>query len=209
MVVFDGFIILALVVGHVFRDVLAHEVSGLDEVVAQVAIASFGHATIFSFKVAGASTRPPQTSDLGDSIFSIAEVARTVTFAFAVPLVTLEKALNAIDLSPDPTGEDRANARDRNENGDVRIELEFGGDPVIGLGDLGFEETNVVESEIEDALDGKNQGVVKGEAFLGSHDESAGVFVRVWEMMTAEFIQMGGQVLHRQISEFVQSGILG
>ena len=59
MVVFGGFRVFARVVVSVFRDVLTHLVSSLDEVLPQESITRLGLATLFGFEVAGVSAGPP------------------------------------------------------------------------------------------------------------------------------------------------------
>jgi len=113
--------VLAGVEGGVVRDVDAHFVGTLDEIVAEVAVAGLGHTAILSFEVTGVVTRPPEAGDLGDGILSIAEVAGAVAFALFVPFERLEEAVDGADLGADAGGEDRTVARDGGELGDRGI----------------------------------------------------------------------------------------
>ena len=62
--------------------------------------------------------------------------------------------MDTADLSTDTTGEDRADAGDGGQLSDDRVGFEFSGDPVIDLLDLGFQEADVFQGEVEDALNG-------------------------------------------------------
>ena len=81
--------VLARVEVSVLWDVSAHLIGGLDEIVAQVAIASFGHPSVLGVKVSGGGARPPKASDLGDRIFDVTQVTRTKALSLLVPLGTL------------------------------------------------------------------------------------------------------------------------
>jgi len=101
--------------------------------------------------------------------------------------------MDAANLGTDAAGEDRANTWDSGQLGNDRMRIKLGGDPVIDLFDLGFQEADVFQGEVENTLDGQGQGLVKREAFLGYLLELAGVVVGVWEVVTTEFVQVGGQ----------------
>jgi hypothetical protein len=109
---------------------------------------------VLSRKVARVGAGPPQASDLGHGIFGITEIARTVALALLVPFLTLEKTLDAADLSAEATGKDRADAGDGSQLSDDGIVLEFSGDPAVDLIALSFQEADVFKREVEDAADG-------------------------------------------------------
>ena len=73
---FGCLLILARIEGAVLGDVLAHAVGSLDQIVAQVTIARFGHVAVLGFKVARSGARPPQASEFGHGIFCVTEIAR-------------------------------------------------------------------------------------------------------------------------------------
>ena len=60
-----GGTILGSVEVLVFRDVAAHLVGGLDQVVAQVGVASFAEAAVFGGHGAGLGAGPPQAGEAG------------------------------------------------------------------------------------------------------------------------------------------------
>ena len=81
--------------------------------------------------------------------------------------------------------------------------FKFGGDPVVGLLKLGFEEADVIEGEAQDALDRQHEGLVEVETLLGYPLKLVRVVERVWEVISTELAQVGGQVLDRQIGQLV------
>ena len=85
MGVFRCFPVLACVEVSVVWDVLTHLVSGLNEVVAQVAIAGLGHAPVFGLEVTGGGTGPPEASDFGHGVFGVAQITGAVAFAPLIP----------------------------------------------------------------------------------------------------------------------------
>lgn len=89
------------------------------------------------------------------------------------------------------------------------MRLQFSGDPIIDLFDLSFEEADVLQGEVQYALNGQHQGFIKGEALLAHALELAGVVPGIREMMATEFVQMQGQIFDRQSGQLVQSGHLG
>jgi len=137
--------VLACVVGGVFRDVPAHTIRRLDEIVAQVAVARLGHATVLGLEVTRVGAGPPKAGDLGHGVLGIAEVAWAITLAPSIPLLPLEKALDTADLGADAAGEDGADPWDGSQLRDDGIGFEFGGDPAIDLVDLSFEEADVCQ----------------------------------------------------------------
>ena len=139
---------------EVALDVLAHQICSLNDIVAQVSIASLSYTAVLGLKIARVGTGPPQTGDLGNCIFSVTEIAGAIAFALLVPLVPLEKTLDATDLRTEATGEDGADAGDGSQLSDDRIVFELGGDPVVDLVALGFEEADVIQREVEDTLNG-------------------------------------------------------
>ena len=98
MFVFGSLSILGGIEGCVGGDMLAHFVSGLNQVVAQVMVAGFGQTTIFGLEITGVGAGPPQASDLGYGVFSVAQVTRTIFLALLVPLGGLQEALDVTDL---------------------------------------------------------------------------------------------------------------
>lgn len=197
MIVLGSFIVLACIEGGVFGDVLAHTISGLDQVVTQVTITGLGQAASLGLKVAGVSAGSPEASDLGDGIFSIMEIARAIALALTVPLGAPQEALNAANLGSDTAREDGPDARDGGQLRDVGIGSDFGGDPAVDLFDLSFEEADVIEGEVEDALDRQSQGRVEQETLLGYLVELAGVVESIGEVVAAEMLEMESQVLDR------------
>jgi len=61
--------------------------------------------------------------------------------------------LHPTDLGADTAGEDGADARDGSQLCNSGIGCAFSGDPVVDLCELGFEEADVFEAEVEDPLD--------------------------------------------------------
>lgn len=60
-----GFAILALIKGVILGGVETDAIRPLNEIVAKIAIAGFGHAAGFTLTFAGFDARPPQTRKLG------------------------------------------------------------------------------------------------------------------------------------------------
>jgi len=108
---------------------------------------------VLSLKVTGGSARPPEARHLGDGIFGIAEIAGAVTLALRIPFLALKKAMHPADLGGDTAGEDGTDARNGHQLRDSGIGCPFGGNPVVDLRELGFEEADVFEAQIKDALD--------------------------------------------------------
>mgnify|MGYP001814446191 CR=1 FL=1 len=195
--VLGGFPILAAIECSVFGDMLAHEVGSLDEVIAQVAVAGLGHAAVFSLKVSGIGTRPPQASQLGDGIFGIAEVSGTIAFASFVPLLRLQETLDSADFGTVSTGEDRTHTGNGRQFHDGGVRLDFGGDPILDQGNLGLKETDVFQGEVQDAVHRQGQSIGQREALSSYLVERAGVVEGVGEMMSAHLVQGLGQIFHR------------
>lgn len=108
-----------------------------------------------------------------------------------MPIVRLSSRRS---LSADAAREDGANTGDSGQLGDGWIRLKFGGDPGIDLLDLTFKEAYVLQGEVKDALKGQCQGLIEREALLSHLLEFAGIVEGVTEMVSAEFVQMQGQV---------------
>jgi len=87
--------------------------------------------------------------------------------------------------------------------------FDLGGDPGLDGRDEVFEKANVVEGEVEDALNRKGQGGIKGEALLSDALELASVVERVGKAMMAEFVELKGEVFNGKSGELVQAGLLG
>ena len=101
MFVFGSLSIFGGIEGGVVGDMLAHFVGRLNQVVAQVMVAGFGQATLFGLEITGVGSRPPQVSDLGYGIFSVAQVTKAILLTLVVALGRLREALGATDLGPD------------------------------------------------------------------------------------------------------------
>jgi hypothetical protein len=61
--------------------------------------------------------------------------------------------LDAADLGTEVAREDRADAGDGSQLSDDGMVFEFDGNPMLDLRKLGFEEADVIKSEVEDTLD--------------------------------------------------------
>jgi hypothetical protein len=88
---FGHFLVLARVIRRVFRNLQAHLFSGLNEIVAQVAIAAFGHPAFFGFEIARIATGPPQPRNLGHRILRVAQILGTKALVVFVPFDAGEK----------------------------------------------------------------------------------------------------------------------
>jgi len=77
------------------------------------------------------------------------------------------------------------------------------------VGDLEFEEADVMEGKVEDTLNRESQGRVKREAFLSDTLELGGVVEGVWEVVTTEFVELKGEVFNGKGSKLLDGGLLG
>jgi len=77
------------------------------------------------------------------------------------------------------------------------MSLNLGSNPIIDLVDLGFEEANVSQGEVQDTLNRQSQRLIEREALFGDTLEFASVVKGIREMVAAEFVQMHCQVLDR------------
>ncbi len=78
--------------------------------------------------------------------------------------------------------------------------FQFGGDPVVGPFELGFEEPDVVQGEIKDTLDRKSERLVQEEALVGHTLEFLRVVEWMWKVVVTGFVELGSQVLDRELS---------
>jgi len=123
--------------------------------------------------------------------------------------VALQEALSVADLCTVAAGEDRPYARNGGQlaNGGVRLQLS--GNPVLDLLHLGFYEANVLQGEIEDALNGQGQALIEREALLRNALELVCVLEGIAKVVAADLVQVQGQVFDGQVCQFIQTGLLG
>ena len=68
--------------------------------------------------------------------------------------MALQEALGAADLRANAAGKDRPHTWDGGQLGDRWLRLALGGDPAIDVLHLAFQETDVLQGEVENALYG-------------------------------------------------------
>ena len=90
-----------------------------------------------------------------------------------------------------------------------RVRLDLAGDPGFHLLNLAFQEADVLQGQVEDALHGQGQGGVEGKAFSGDLLEFLGLVLGVAQVMAAEFVQLGRHLLDGELGQLVQVGLLG
>jgi hypothetical protein len=89
----DGFPILTLIEGLIVRRIEADAIGDLDEIVAQITIAGFGHAPGLALKLAGFDTRPPHTGEAGEGSLTLMNGAGLAIRRGHEPLgIALERA---------------------------------------------------------------------------------------------------------------------
>ena len=88
--------------------------------------------------------------------------------ALLVPFGPVQEALQIADLGAETTGEHWTDTGDGGQAEDGWVELDFGGDPARHLVDLAFEEADVGQGYVQDALDGQGQGRGEGKSSLAT-----------------------------------------
>ena len=121
----------------------------------------------------------------------------------------MQEALDVTDFCAIATGEDGAYAWDGCQLPDGGVNLQFGGDPLVEALDLMLQELNVFQSKVENTLHGQGQALLKREALLSNALELARVLERIAKMVTAHLVQVQSQVFDRQLSQIIQTGLLG
>jgi len=171
-------------------------------------VAGFGEVAILSLEIIRVGAGPPEANNLGDNVFGVPGIARSVALTALVPFERLQKALNAANLGCNAAGENRPHPGNGGQLSDLRVGGLLGGVPLIDLLELGFEEADVSQGQFQDALDGEHQVVIEGKAFGSRALQLAGVLKRIGEVMAAEFGEMSDQLRGRERSQIVESGLL-